>query len=199
MATVQASFQYFEYLVGVVFGFHHLRSDYAGHGSVRLDDKSSAECAHIFPPAHRFLAIYSELLHKFMVSVGYQRKRQLILFDELAVRRFGIDADTDHLHTGIPECAVVVAQIAGLRRTSRSGILGIEIQCDFLSGIIAPSNHPAVLVGSEDIGALSPSFIIFPVDYVQTTKITICGVFRAIGIRLFLYLCILNNGTSGRI
>ena len=50
-----------------------------------------------------------ELLHKFMVSVGYQRERQLILFDELAVRRFGIDADTDHLHTGIPECAVVVA------------------------------------------------------------------------------------------
>ena len=140
-----------ENLGGVVAGLDLARTDDALYGAVWADDECGAHSAHVLAAVHRLLPPYAEHFYKFVVSVGNERERQRVLFDELAVRCLGIDADADHLIAGVEQCPVVVAQVAGLGRAARGHVFGIEIKGYGAAGEVAAAHGVAVLVSAEKV------------------------------------------------
>ena len=127
-------------------GLYLFRSDHTFHISVCANDERGTESAHILAAVHRLLAPDTKLIHQLVVCVRYKRKRQIIFLDKFLMRRGRIYTHAYHLVAGVDKGLVIVSQAACLRGASRSGILGIKIQGNFLTGKIAASDLFTVLV-----------------------------------------------------
>ena len=105
-------------MCGVVFGLYFLGRDDTLDHSFFINDKGGAEGAHIFTSVHALFTPYTELLYQFLVCVCNKGKGQVVLFDEFLVRLLVVYADSDNFITGLAQVGIVVAQVAGLRRTA---------------------------------------------------------------------------------
>lgn len=105
-------------LCGVVFGLYFLRGDDTLNHSFLIDDEGGAESTHIFTSVHALFTPYAELLHQLFVCVCNQGKGQVVLFDEFLVRLLVVYTDSDNFVAGLTQVGIVVAQVAGLCRTT---------------------------------------------------------------------------------
>ena len=111
-----------------------------------IDEESGAENAHVFPPAHAFLAPHAERFRQFMGGVGDERERQLVLFDELPVGSFAVHAGADD---GIPrflQVVVAVAQAACLAGAAGRVVFRVEIKGNLLSFVVAEADGFPVFI-----------------------------------------------------
>lgn len=61
-----------------------------------VNDKSSAHHAHVFTPTH-FLELPNTIgIHDFLVGIGEQLERQVLLLREFTMRSLRIGTDTQH-------------------------------------------------------------------------------------------------------
>ena len=137
----------------MVFRLHFLGEKNPLDDAFFVDDEGGAERAHVFPSVHAFLAPGPEGFCQPVVGVGDQREGQLVLFDELLVRLGVVDADADDFIARLLQLAVVVAQVAGLGRTARGHVLGVEIEYHFLPLVVAQPDFLSGFVGSQVVGS----------------------------------------------
>ena len=137
----------------MVFRLHLLREKNPFDDAFFVDDEGGAERAHVFPSVHALLAPGTEGFRQPVLGVGNQREGQLVLFDELLVRLGVVDADTDDFIARLLQLAVVVAQVAGLGRTARGHVFGVEIEYHFLPFIVAQPDFLSGFVGSQVVGS----------------------------------------------
>ena len=105
-----------------------LRRDDALYHAVPVDDERGAHGAHVRASVHLLLSPYAELADKRLFSVGYQMERQRVLVNETPVLGFVVDAHSHHLEALRTQLFVVVAQVAGLRRTPGSKVFGVSLR-----------------------------------------------------------------------
>ena len=77
-----------------------------------------------------------------MIRVGQQRKRQLVLGNELVMRFDIVGADAEHHRVQLGKLRVIVAKIARFRRAARGHVLGIKVQHYVLTAKIPKRNRP---------------------------------------------------------
>lgn len=91
-----------------------------------------------------------------MVGVGQQREVQLVLRAEIAVRLFAVGTHADDAESAAGQLIAAVAQTFGLERTSRSVVLGIEIEDDALPPKVRKRQGFTLLRGRFEIGGHIP-------------------------------------------
>ena len=121
----------------VVFRIYFFRGKDTLYAPFFIDDKSSAECAHVGAAAHFLLSPHTERLDPFLFGVGNEVEGQVLLGNEVAVRTLGIHAHAEHFVATCYQCLITVAQAASLCGTAGRAVFGVEIECKFLAFEIA--------------------------------------------------------------
>ena len=114
--------------------------------AVRSNDEGGAFNSHILLAVHRFFNPYVVGLSNFLVSIGEERKVELMLFDELGVRLRIVRADAEDNRAEFSELGVFVPKGAGFDRTSWGHILGVKIEDHRLSSEILQADLFSMLV-----------------------------------------------------
>lgn len=107
-----------QYLLSVFLDFNLLWSEYFSNDTVLVSDECCTEGAHCRLAVHFLLSVYAKFSDKFLLCIGNEWERQVVLCDELLVAFGTLYA---HPHDSIAFCEktlIVVAKIAGLVGTS---------------------------------------------------------------------------------
>ena len=98
-----------------------------------VDEKTDAVNTLVLT-SHEFLFAPSTVsLHDFLVGIGEQLKRQLVLGDKFVVLGGGVAADAEHDGLGTLELGVFITERAGFLRSARRIVLGIEEKDDMFA------------------------------------------------------------------
>ena len=87
-----------------------------------------------------------------MLGIGEKCERQLVLRLELLVRCDVVGTDAEHLGAALAEDVIRVAELAGLRRTTRRVVLGIEVENNGLSPKLAQLDALTGVAGELEVG-----------------------------------------------
>jgi len=130
---------------GMVLGlrFQNDRSD----GAVFIDEKGCAVRAFVFLSHEFFESPHPECFVEAQVFIAREVKSDAVLIDELQVLRSGIGAHAEHFDARLAEAVVVLSQIARLRCAAGRHVPRIEIEREFLAGIISEGARASVLKG----------------------------------------------------
>ena len=134
----------------MIFRIHTL--DHALHHTLAVDEKRLAEGTHVGASVELLLGPDTELLLQRGVCIGDEPEGQALLFDESAVRASAVFADADHVVAGRLQIGIAVAQATGLGCASAGVVLGVEVQSNATTAIIAHAHFLSVLIRPEQVG-----------------------------------------------
>ena len=98
-----------------------------------IDEKTDAVNTLVLA-THEFLFTPSTVsLHDFLVGIGEQLKRQLVLGNKLVVLGGGVAANAEHHGLGPLEFGVFITERADFFRSARRIVLGIEEKDDMFA------------------------------------------------------------------
>ena len=140
----------------MLFGFH-LR-DHLFKLTLFINNESGSHRTHVLL-AIEFLQLPSakDLVY-FMLGISDEWKWQIVLRDELLVRRLFVLTNTDDLVACGGQSIDVISQVACLRSTARSIVFGVEVDHHFFAFKLAEGDGVAVLVTGGKIGYLLANF-----------------------------------------